>query len=134
MIEQHDTDDFVATFPDIPGAITGGETLDGVRVSAADALEEAILHLMSRGEAIPAPRPCRKGEELVLLDPVTAARAILAEAMRQGGISNVALAKRLGRTEGAIRRLTDGTSAVKIDTVIEALTAVGKRTVLSEVA
>ena len=134
VIEQHGADDFVATFPDIPGAVTGGGTLDAVRINAADALEEAILHLMSQGEAIPAPRAAGAGEELVLLDPVTAARAILAEAMRRGGISNVALAKRLGRTEGAIRRLTDGTSGVKIDTVIEALTAVGKRTVLSEVA
>ena len=46
-----------------------------------------------------------------MLDPVTAARAALATAMRTKRISNVALAKTLGKSEGAIRRLTDGSSA-----------------------
>jgi hypothetical protein len=51
--------------------------------------------------------PCG-GEEAIILDPVTAARAALATAMRTKRISNVALAKTLGKSEGAIRRLPDG--------------------------
>lgn len=134
VIEQHGPEDFVATFPDVPGAITGGASIEEARANAADALEEMILHLMAEGEAIPAPRAPRKGETPIALDPVTAARAVLSEAMRVDKVSNVALAKRMGKSEGTIRRLTDGATGVKIDTVLEALAAVGRRTALSVVS
>jgi len=51
--------------------------------------------------------------------------------MREKKISNVALAKTLGKSEGAVRRLTDGSSAVKIDTVLAAMNALGARAVLT---
>jgi hypothetical protein len=53
--------------------------------------------------------------------------------MREKKISNVALAKTLGKTEGAIRRLTDGSSGVKIATVLQAMNALGARAVLGVV-
>jgi plasmid maintenance system antidote protein VapI len=53
--------------------------------------------------------------------------------MRTKRISNVALAKTLGKSEGAIRRLTDGSSSVKIDTVLQAMNAVGAHAVLAVV-
>lgn len=133
-IEDQGPDSFLVTFPDVPEAITGGGTLEEARANAADALEEAILGYMAMGLVIPEPREALGHEELVVLDPVTAARAILAQAMRKDRVTNVALAKRLGKSEGAVRRLTDGATGVKIDTVLEALDAVGRRTVLSLMA
>ena len=133
LIEKLGDDDFLATFPDIPEALTGGASLAEARENAADAFEEAILANLAHGRPIPAPREPRGGEEAIILDPVTAARAALATAMRAKQISNVALAKTLGKTEGSIRRLTDGSSAVKIDTVLQALNAVGARAVLAVV-
>ena len=133
VIEKLGNDDFLATFPDLPEAMTGGASLAEVRDNAADALEEAILAYLAQGRAIPVPRDPRGGEEAVILDPVTAARAALATAMRAKKISNVALAKTLGKTEGAIRRLTDGSSGVKIDTVLQAMNALGARAVLAVV-
>ena len=130
-IEDQGADGFLVTFADVPEAITGGDTLDEARANAADALEEAILAYMAMGRPIPEPRAAKDNEVLIVLDPVTAARAILAQAMRADRVSNVALAKRLGKSEGAVRRLTDGATGVKIDTVLEALEAVGRRTVLS---
>ena len=133
LIAKLGDDDFLATFPDIPEAMTGAASLAEAREHAADALEEAILAYLAHGRPIPAPREPRGGEEAIILDPVTAARAALATAMRAKKISNVALAKTLGKTEGSIRRLTDGSSAVKIDTVLQALNAVGARAVLAVV-
>ncbi len=133
-IEDQGVDGFLVTFPDVPEAITGGDTLADARANAADALEEAILAYMAMGRAIPPPRSARKGEQLIVLDPVTAARAILAQAMATDHVTNVALAKRLGKSEGAVRRLTDGATGVKIDTVLEALEAVGRRAALSLMA
>ena len=134
QIEDQGVDGFLVTFPDVPEVITGGDTAAEARANAADALEEAILGYMALSRTIPAPRAARKGEELIVLDPVTAARAILAQAMATDHVTNVALAKRLGKSEGAVRRLTDGATGVKIDTVLEALNAVGRRTVLSLMA
>jgi antitoxin HicB len=131
VIEKLGDDDFLATFPDVPEAMTGGGSLAEVRENAADALEEAILAYLAHGRPIPSPREPGDGEEAVILDPVTAARAALATAMRAKKISNVALAKTLGKTEGAIRRLTDGSSAVKIDTVLQAMNALGARAILA---
>jgi len=131
VIEQLGDDDFLATFPDLPEAMTGGGSLAEVRENAADALEELILAYLAHGRPIPSPRDPREGEEAVILDPVTAARAALATVMREKKISNVALAKTLGKSEGAIRRLTDGSSAVKIDTVLQAMNAVGARAMLA---
>jgi plasmid maintenance system antidote protein VapI len=54
--------------------------------------------------------------------------------MKAGKVSNVALAAKLGKTEGAIRRLTDGSSAVKLDTVLQAMRAVGINAALAVVA
>ena len=53
-----------------------------VRENAADALEEAILAYLAHGRPIPDPREPRGGEEAIILDPVTAARAGLATAMQ----------------------------------------------------
>jgi hypothetical protein len=46
----------------------------------------------------------RGGEEAIIFDPVSTARAALATAMRTKRISNFALAKTLGKSDGAIRR------------------------------
>src|SRR5271156_1138174 len=130
-IQRLGEDDYLATFPDVPEAMTGGGSLAEVRENASDALEEAILAYLAAGPATPLPRDPGEGEEAVVLDPVTAARAALATVMREKKISNVALAKTLGKSEGAVRRLTDGSSAVKIDTVLAAMNALGARAVLT---
>ena len=81
VIEKLGDDDFLATFPDVPEARTGGASLAEVRENAADVLEEAILAYLAHGRPIPSPREPIGGEEAIILDPVTAARAGLATAM-----------------------------------------------------
>ena len=49
VIEKLDDDDFLATFPDVPEAMTGGASLAEVRYNAPDALEEAILAYLAQG-------------------------------------------------------------------------------------
>lgn len=127
VFTQHGPGDIAVTFADIPEALTGAATMDEARALAADALEEAVLGRLARGEAVPAPRDAAAGEELVVLDPVTAARAALAQAMAAERLTNTALAKRLGKTEGAVRRLTNGAAGVKLDTVLQALAETGRR-------
>jgi len=131
-IEKHGEGDYVVTFPDIPGIITGGGSVEEAIHQAEDALEEAILAFLARGSAIPLPKPALKGEYSIVLAPVTASRAALVNAMRDQKITNVALAARMGKSEGAIRRLMDGSANVKIDTVVEAMKALGRNAIFSD--
>ena len=133
-ISRADEGDYVVAFPDIPEALTGADTFEEAKYLAEDALDVAILEYLSTGRLVPSPRPALEGEHDIVLPPVTAARAALANAMRERKITNVALAARLGKTEGAIRRLTDGSANVKIDTVIDALKSLGGRAILSDEA
>jgi antitoxin HicB len=134
IVERRGEEEFVVTFPDIPEAITGGSSRTEALSNAEDALEEAILEYLARGSCAPSPRGAREGETDIVLAPVTASRAALANIMRDRKITNVALAARLGKSEGAIRRLTDGSANVKIDTVIDALKSLGGKVILSDEA
>lgn len=123
--------EIIVTFEDLPEAITGASDWAEAYALAADVLEEIVLAYLADGRAVPAPSPIATSHEPVPLDPVTAARAALARAMRDDGVSNAALARRLGKTEGAVRRLTNGETGVKIDTVLDALSMMGRRASLS---
>lgn len=123
--------EIVVTFVDLPEAVTGASDWAEAYGLAADALEEVVLAYLADGRPVPAPSPMQEGYEPVPLDPVTAARAALDRAMREDGVTNAALARQLGKTEGAVRRLTNGETGVKIDTVLDALSALGRRASLS---
>ncbi len=134
VIAHSDEGDYVVRFPDFPQAITGADTFEEAAALAEDALEVIVLEYLSGGRIIPEPRPAAEGEIRVALDPVTATRAALAQIMRERKITNVALAARLGKSEGAIRRLTDGSANVKMATVIDALKSLGGKAILSDEA
>lgn len=122
-LTSHDEGEWVATFDDFPEALTGANDRREALAAAADALEETVLAYIAAGRDIPAPRGASESEELVVLDVVTAARAALARTMKARGIGATALARRMGKSEGAVRRLFDGGTRVKVDTVLEALAA-----------
>ena len=124
-------DEIVVSFPDFPEALTGAETLVEAQTLAIDALEEIVLAYLAEGRAVPTPHAAKAGQADVPLDPLTAARAALAQAMRETAMTNAALARRMDRSEGAIRRLTNGATGVKIDTVLDALAALGRRATLT---
>ncbi len=116
--------DLVVRFPDIPEAITGGETVEESLSLAADALEEAILAYLAHGRPIPEPRRAKKGEYAVVLDPATAARVMLIRAMAEQKLSKVALAARMNQNEKVVRRILSGKNA-SFRLTLAALRAVG---------
>src|ERR1035441_10679398 len=95
-IEAHAADDFVATFQDIPEAITGGATRDEALGNAADALAVAIEGYLKLGRTVPRPTQGTLHDQ-VALDPRVAARVLLAAAMARQGLTKVALAAKLGQ-------------------------------------
>lgn len=117
---------FTVTFPDVPEAITQGETEADAAAMAEDALVTALSFYTDRGEPLPRPSPAA-GRAVAYVPPLVAAKLALHDAMLAAGMSNVALARRLGIDEKAVRRLRDPLHQSGINQVDAALRVLGKR-------
>jgi len=116
--------DIVVSFRDLPECLTGGVDEAEALAEAADALEEAVAGRIDDREVIPVPSACRPGEYEVAVPAGTAAKAALAIAFRESGLSRLALARRLGVDEKVVRRMLDprhGTAVRRIGTALRAL-------------
>lgn len=125
-----DKDGFLVRFPDLPEAMTDGDTRDEALTEAIDCIEEALAGRIARREPIPSPSAAR-GRPLVAPGALIAAKAALYGAMRAVGLSNVALAAQLGVAESEVRRMLDPRHATKIGRLEEALAALGQRLIVS---
>ena len=123
---------FVVTFPDVPEANTQGETEQEAIDYARDVLQMALATYMERGMDVPMPRRLRgKNYRTISLPALTEAKLSLYMAMRQAGLSNVELARRLRSRKSDVDRLLDPGHPSALDEIEAALKAVGKRLVLS---
>lgn len=113
------------SFPDIPEALTCGD-------DRSDALVTALCAYVYGREGIPAPSLVVKGQELIAVPLVVAAKLALYSAMRQQGISKTGLARRLGLSEGAVRKLLDPDHRSHIGQVEKALSALGHSLVIAD--
>ena len=123
---------YVVTFPDVPEAITGGKTWDDALVMAQDGLAVALGMYVKGREEIPVPSAVAPSQVLVAVPPIVAAKLALYSAMRSQGITNVALAGRMGLSEGAIRRLVNPNHRSHISQVGKALQAVGRTLIVED--
>jgi antitoxin HicB len=122
---------FHVRFPDLPEALTGGTDLDDAKVQAADCLAEAIAGRIRRGDAIPDPSKITRGQHLVSVPLYLAPKLALYLAMRETGLKNTALARRLGVSETVVRRMLDPKHVTKPERIQAALAELGKRIVIS---
>lgn len=121
----------IVRFPDFPEALTGAATEKQALVEAADVLEEVVLARLADGREIPTPPAAISADAVgILLDPVTAARALVDQMRRANKLTKVELAARMGRDEKVVRRVLDGRKGVSMDTVLDALSALGCETTL----
>ena len=125
---------YVVTFPDVCGAITGGWSWDEALEMAEDCLGVALGAYVKLREDLPTPSPIADGQVLVPVPLIVAAKLTLYTAMRRQGITNVALAARLGVQENAVRRLVNPNHRSHISQVEKALRAVGRSLVVEDMA
>ena len=116
----------VATFPDVPEAITGGSDKAEALAMAEDALAAALAGYVYEKWDIPAPSDAVAGQELVPVPTVVAAKLALYAAMREQRITNVELARRLGISESAVRKLANPDHRSHVSQVQKALRVVGQ--------
>ncbi len=120
----------LATFPDVPEALTEGESVNEALTEAHDALVAALGGYINERRAIPPPAKAKRRQRLVFLPPLPAAKLALYQAMRDAKLTNVALGRRLKITEAAVRRLIDLDHRSHIGQVEDALAVLGKRLVV----
>ena len=125
------TGDLIVSFRDLPECLTSGAGEAEALAEAADALEEAIAGRINRSDPIPGPSARRAGEHHVAVPAGTAAKAALALALRESGLSRVALAERLGVDEKAVRRMLDPRHGTAVGRIEAALRVLGQELVIA---
>jgi len=121
---------FTVTFRDVPEAITEGDSRDEALLRAEDALESALAMYIAAKEPLPMASPAQTGEALVALTALGMAKTALYQAMREQGVGNAELARRLRWHLAQISRVLDLRHASKMEQVEAALAALGLRLIV----
>jgi antitoxin HicB len=124
----------VASFPDVPEAITEGKNETHAMTQAQEALGLALLTYPARN--LPLPKPKARGRELVpiAVEAAVAAKLAFLDAFREAGIGKSEFGRRIGRDEKEVRRLLDPKHATKLSTLTEALRVLGRHLIISDEA
>lgn len=126
---EHDETGWAVFFPDIPEAMTGGQTRAEALEMAQDALVTAFDFYFEDRQRIP--DPSDTGEAFVEVPASVAAKILLLNAIVERGITNAELARLTGTRPQEMTRVLDLHHATKIDTIQAALRALGKTLELS---
>lgn len=132
--EQRETgrEAYNVSFPDVYGANSCGWSWEEALAIAEECLGVALGGYVKFHEDIPHASPLAEGQVLVPVPLLVAAKLSIYTAMRQQGITNVALAARLGIHESAVRRIVDPMYRSHISQVEKALRALGRSLVVED--
>jgi antitoxin HicB len=119
---------YLVTFPDIPEAITQGDTVEEALAMAKDALETALDFYFD--DKRPVPMPSKAGRYSVALPLSVEAKVLLLNEMVYQKIRPAELARRLNISPQALNRIVNLKYTTKIDTIAGAMAALGKKVMI----
>lgn len=122
-----DGSEFLVSFPDIPEAITSGDSFEEAVEMARDALITAMDFYFEDRRRVPAPSPVKPGQVAIDLPTSVSAKVLLLNEMVLQGIRPSELARRMDVRPQEVTRLLDLHHPTKIDTISAALVAMGRR-------
>ena len=114
-------------FVDLPRVATDGKDEREAMDEAMDALGSDLSIRLTRREEIPTPSAAKRGQRLVPVPLWLAPKLALYLAMRDQGVTNSELSRRLGVHEKVIRRMLNPEHATKAEKIQAALAALGKQ-------
>ena len=117
------------SFPDVPEALTQGDTREEALASALDALVTAFEFYFEDNERVPEPGDVA-GDYVEVPASVTS-KIILLNSYIGSGLTQVELANRMGIKKQEVTRLFDLKHSTKIDTIQKALSALGRQLEIS---
>lgn len=129
VVIEHDEQEggWFASFPQIPEALTCGDTREEALKMAEDALVTALDFYFEDERAIPVADAHKAGEDYVLLPASVTAKVLLLNAMLKSETSQAELARKLNTRPQEVTRIVKLGHATKIDTIEDALSALGWR-------
>jgi antitoxin HicB len=123
--------DIVVTFPDVPEAITFGNSQADALRHASDALDAALSFYIDAGKDLPVPsRPRGRRVHLVGVSALSDAKLQLYTAVRASGVRKSELARRMGIAKTNVDRLFDLNRSSRFEQIEAAFRALGKRVVI----
>jgi antitoxin HicB len=125
-ITRRDVGNYAVKFPDIPEAVTLGDTEEGALHHAVDALETALDFYFDHGRPVPMPSAPKRGQKLVELPASVSAKVLLFNELVEQKVRPADLAKRLSIPRQHVARLLDPRHSTKIDNIAAAMRALGK--------
>jgi antitoxin HicB len=117
----------LATFADVPEAITFGADEDGALLNAMDALETGLSFYVEARTPLPVPSKPKRGQKTVRPSALECARLGVYQAMTEQGMKKAELARRLGWHMPQVDRLFDLKHASKMEQIEAAAGVLGKR-------
>jgi antitoxin HicB len=120
-------DGYSVTFRDLPEANAFGDDLEETLQAAMYGLAVALEFRIRDDEPWPEPSHALEGERLISLPVLIEAKLALMRRMDETGTSRVELARMLGLSEGAVRRLLRFDHRSHIGQIEAALERLGSR-------
>jgi antitoxin HicB len=120
----------MASFPDVPEALTCGVDVNDALRMAEDALLTAFEFYFDDRRPVPKPSKPEPGQPVISLSPLVVAKLAIYQAMLEGNVTQVELAGRLGCDPRQVRRLLDLYHNSRLDQLEKALKALGRQLVL----
>ena len=124
---------FVATFPDVPEAITQGDDRDEALLHAVDALETALSFYVDSRRPLPTPSKPKRGQAVAHPSALESAKLAIYSEMIEQGLKKSDLARRLGWHLPQVDRLLDLNHATRMEHLESAARILGKELRLSVV-
>lgn len=121
-----DENSYLVTFRDIPEALTEGDTHEDAIEMGEDALLTAMDFYFEDNRRVPMPSRKQKGEVYISLPMSASTKVMLLNALLEGQISQVELAKRMSLSPQQVTRIVNLEHSTKIDTLEKAFKALGK--------
>jgi antitoxin HicB len=121
-----DDDTFRVEAPDFPEVNTFGNDAADALAHAVDAIATALQGRIADRKAIPLPSAPKRGQRLVALPAIVAAKLALHQAMLEAGVRKTELARRLGVHNPQVDRLLDLDHDSRFDQIENAARALGR--------
>ena len=121
---------FVVTFPDVPEAITQGDTMEEAVAMASEALELALTFYTEKWIDLPKPSAMKRGMHMIRIPALSEAKFRLYSALREAGLKKVELARQLKCSPSQVDRLLDITHHSRRAQIEAAFAAIGKRLII----
>ncbi|HMS04403.1 MAG TPA: type II toxin-antitoxin system HicB family antitoxin [Burkholderiaceae bacterium] len=121
-----DGDTVLATFADVPEALTFGVDEEEALLHAVDALETALSFYVEARKPLPVASKPRRGQRTVRPSALEGAKLGVYQAMTEQGIKKAELARRLGWHMPQVDRLFDLRHASRLDQIEAAARVLGR--------